>query len=366
MFSGLRRNIGEEGERVELKSFENTMSVLLGFNIWWRLGHVDKEYVKPFRRGLYYQARRVLAAPGKTRLLRITGPNRVGKSVVLHQLIQGLLDQGVSPQRILYLPCGHALLHFLSISETLNFYRENICGEDDVLFFFDDIQLVKNSQAELARALKDWPCARFTVASTVESTSEEGGVSREDSGLSDQEVWRLHLPTLSFYEYCRIAAPKDTPDFKGKYLPWELFRISRREAKELFHSLSGSRRLFLRYLHTGGFPGLAAIAADKIRVRQLLQEGVVSVALHLDIPTNIEVRDIYDLDTVYYALCMHSGEIIAFHALAKEIGYISRPTVEKYVHCLERANLIYFSRPVTFKGNRFCERRPKSISPIPP
>ncbi len=332
---------------------ESVMSILSGFNLWWRLGDIHKDYSKPMKRNIYYKAIRILTNSGGSRIISISGPNRVGKTVLLHQMIHALIESGVSPQRILYIPFKHPSFYFSSLKEALTLFRENVYADSDIFCFLDDIQVMDNWEATLFSTSAEYPNARFVATSTFDLSTGE-----YDGGSEHRALTVLQLPTLSLYEYCQLVNAEDLPRIKGSLLPCDLIRMSRQDSDELFRSLLPVRAHFLRYLYTGGFPRLAN-PSDAILARQLLQEGVVGNALRLDIPVNYNVRNTNDLAKVFYSICIQSPEIISYDAIAKKLNCISRPTIEKYVQYLERANLIYISNPVDLANRHFLKTRPK-------
>jgi predicted AAA+ superfamily ATPase len=56
---------------------------------------------------------------------------------------------------------------------------------------------------------------------------------------------------------------------------------------------------------------------------------------------------------------MAAPNVISFDAVAKALGSISRPTVEKYIHYLEIGNLLYTSKPIELSGRKILKSQPK-------
>src|SRR3954469_18804057 len=102
---------------------EDVLRVLHGFNPWWTHRPLA---VPPFRRLAYDACARYLFDRSIRRGILISGPRRVGKTTVLYQLADRLLDQGVDPRSVLYLSLDHPVLKLLSIEEILRIYSERI------------------------------------------------------------------------------------------------------------------------------------------------------------------------------------------------------------------------------------------------
>jgi len=74
---------------------------LRSMNPWWR-GEPAAPLPR-FRRWPFKRLRRLLSA-GMTPATVLRGPRRVGKTVLLRQIIQALLEEGTEPRRVLYVP----------------------------------------------------------------------------------------------------------------------------------------------------------------------------------------------------------------------------------------------------------------------
>ena len=101
----------------------------------------------------------------------------------------------------------------------------------------------------------------------------------------------------------------------------------------------------MRYLQVGGFPELA-LASNDLMAQQIMREDVVDKVLKRDLPSLYNIRSATELERIFLYLCNISSEIVSFTSIAKELGGVTRPTVENYVNYLESANLIYQSWPV--------------------
>ena len=98
------------------------INVLTGFNPWWS----DRPYsVPPFRRLAFDACRQYLENTSLRRAVLLSGPRRVGKTTVLQQMAQALVQKGDNPKSILYLSLDHPLLKLLSLREILSLYHES-------------------------------------------------------------------------------------------------------------------------------------------------------------------------------------------------------------------------------------------------
>jgi len=112
------------------------------FNEWWFTGKVRRELALPFRR---YAFSRIMESLSERQILLLTGSRRVGKTTLLYQAIQSLLET-VAPSKILYFSFEESLV---SLKEVLEFYEKKVLMKpfdevDRVFIFFDEVQYVEN------------------------------------------------------------------------------------------------------------------------------------------------------------------------------------------------------------------------------
>ena len=74
---------------------------LRSLNPWW-IGKPGKQ-VPPFHRWAFGKLKHLLTK-GITPATVLRGPRRVGKTILMRQLIESLLAEGINPARILYVP----------------------------------------------------------------------------------------------------------------------------------------------------------------------------------------------------------------------------------------------------------------------
>jgi len=334
-------------------SRERLLKVLFSFNPWWTTGSVPKELTKPVKRFAYYEAYKVLHHPTIRRSVILSGARRVGKTTILYQLIEDLLNRNMPANQVLYVSLDHPILKFCTIEEIIEAYLSNVAGDSaDLYLFFDEVHYA----GEWDRWLKhfydhrpSWKIIATGSASPVlAAQAAESGVGR----------WIfIRIPTLSFYEYCELLNVGDRPRLSPGLKPSQLARLPRRELDDLMRSLSMLQKYFHRYLLVGGFPEIA-LSDDVPFAQRILREDVVDKVLKRDLTVLFGVRNIAELEKVFLYLCIHSGGLITVDALAKEAG-IARPTVSNYLSILEAANLIYISNPVEIGKKKVLKAKPK-------
>ena len=101
------------------------------------------------------------------------------------------------------------------------------------------------------------------------------------------------------------------------------------------------------------------MASNDLMAQQIMREDVVDKVLKRDLPALYNIRSATELERSFLYLCNVSSEIVSFTSIAKELGGVTRPTVENYVNYLESANLIYQSWPVKMGGRKVLKAQPK-------
>ena len=178
------------------------------------------------------------------------GVRRSGKSTFMFQLIQKLVDEGISRQNILYLNFFDDRLHGLQ-RERLGVIPEayfSIYPEkknvEKIYCFFDEIQVVPGWERFVDRLMRTETCEVYITGSSAQMLSSE------------------------------IAT-----QMRGRALSWEMFPFSLREFlafKEVESNgpLSTKKRLivqkaFEEYWETGGFPEVAGLDRQlRIKIHQ--------------------------------------------------------------------------------------------------
>ena len=335
-----------------ITSGDNLLKILLGTNPWWRTGKLPMGLTKPIKRFAYHEGMKILQHPDIRRMVILTGARRIGKTTIMYQMIESLLEQGVMPEKIVYISFDHPLFKLCNFDEILDVYRHNIYPEDDVYFFFDEIQYTVDWDTWLKILYDTNPHCRAVA------TGSASPVLTNRTGESGVGRWSvLAIPTLSFYEYCTLVG-LEAPDLAPEIKPSGLRELSWQEQVMVFQKLSPLQRYFNHYLTAGGFPELA-LSSDEFYAQRVMREDVVDKVLKRDIPSLFNIRSVLDLEKIFLYLCYNSSGIINMESISRELNGVSRPTVEKYIQYLESANLIYVSNPVDIGGKEILKSQPK-------
>ena len=328
---------------------ENILTLLANYNPWWQTGSVPNKFLKEFRRCGYYSCQKALQSDIR-RMVLMSGARRTGKTTILYQIIADLLAQGMKAQNILFFTFDHPAIRTAGTDTVLRVYKENISNDEQFFLFADEIQFDKEWPHYLKMAYDLHPAMR-AVATGSASAAVEAGF--RESGAGRWTV--INIPTLSFYEYCKIKGLGADSDCEDVF---KLHTLSRQEQTRIIMGLHDLQVPLMHYLTLGGFPELVN-TQDTAYAQALIREAVMDRAIKHDLPHLYEIRSVDELEKVFVYLCYNSSSIININAMCKEFDGVSKPTIEKYIGYLVDANLIYKSPQLNVKGKRVLKSKNK-------
>ncbi len=331
---------------------EGILKVLTAYNPWWKTGAVNQKMSKTYKRFAFYEAMKRLREKDIRRTVIITGTRRVGKTTIQYQMIEALLNSGVSPRKIVYISMDHPMLKLSQFQDVLDCYHENIYADHDVYYFFDEIQYAQDWAGWLKTIYDMYPDTKVIATGSASPALMKG---TRESGAGRWSV--IQVPTLSFYEYCELIGVQ-RPDIPADLKVTSLLQKTQIERNQIMLQLSKVQNHFMRYLQIGGFPELA-LADNDLMAQQIMRDDVVDKVLKRDLPSLYNIRNSTELERIFLYLCNVSSEIVSIEAITKELNGVSRATVENYIQYLESANLIYQSWPVDMAGKKVLKARPK-------
>ena len=326
---------------------ESILKVLSAYNPWWKTGVVNPKLTKTYKRFAFYEAMKRIDQTDIRRTVVLTGTRRVGKTTIQYQMIEALLARGVPPQKIVFISMDHPMLKLSDFNDILECYHENVYAEQDVYYFFDEIQYAQDWDKWLKTIYDMQPDTQIVATGSASPALVKGN---QESGAGRWSV--IQVPTMSFYEYCELLN-LDRPNLPKNLKVTPLLHMSQQERTRIMMQLSKVQNHFTRYLQVGGFPELA-LADNDIMAQQIMREDVVDKVLKRDLPSLYNIRNATELERIFLYLCNVSSEIVSIEAIAKELSGVSRPTVY-----LESANLIYQSWPINMAGKKVLKASPK-------
>ena len=178
-------------------SKEELIAVLAQFNPWWRGEPIAD--LSGWRRAAWRELHQWVGNPPVHRAILVSGARQVGKTTLLLQQINALLEQGVSPANIIYATFDHPVLKLAGVDAVMEAWREREPRVDGPEYLFlDEAQFIREWGTWVKHQI-DFNKQRRIVftgsAMPLVEADQESGVGR----------WHtIRLTTLSFYEYLQL------------------------------------------------------------------------------------------------------------------------------------------------------------------
>lgn len=333
-------------------SEEQVIKVLRKYNPWWYNPSSIQQESKPQKRLAYYDALKMIQHESIRRFAILSGARRVGKTTIMYQMMEHLMDEGVNPRNILYVSFDNPIVKLIDVETVLSIY-ESLYPIDGIRYvFFDEIQYTDNWELWMKVIYDSRKDVRLTATGSASPILERGTT---DSGTGRWNI--LRIPTLSFYEYCQLLQLEE-PILPDNLRLTSLVEMNSAELGDLMSRFAPLEAHFNRYLMIGGFPELV-LSDDDAYAQRMLREDVVDKVIKRDVLTLFNIRSPLLMEKLFLYLCMNSAEIFNVSTAAKELERTSISTIENYIEALEMSNLIYLAKPVNVGSKGALKGRPK-------
>jgi hypothetical protein len=330
------------------------LRILNKYNPWWDKKEIPSSKTSDFKRGDFHMLKPLLA---RREIISIVGPRRVGKTIIIHQLIQDLIDSKVDPKRILYLSVDEVELNKgkAQIRDILETYSKYVIKKpldslsETHYLFLDEIQEIPDWE----KILKNWYDFGYKLKFIISGSSSIWISKGTEESLLGRIKTTIMMP-LKFSEVLRYR----------KILPTD-FYIHR---KELLKSLTKSieennlnlfkKQLSLfvgnmaskkdaieielnRYLTVGGYPEF--LEQKDYRIISESIRDKIKLIFFKDIVRYFRIRNPGSLEDLFKLLAKSSGANINLANTASTLD-IQRPTLKDYLRYLTKAYLIESSQ----------------------
>lgn len=274
----------------------------------------------------------------------LMGPRRVGKTVMLGQMIEKAIMDGFDGQSILFVSIDTPLYSGMPLSRLIELFEEVTTHDPEArrIIVFDEIQYLKDWEVHLKVLTDQHPNTRFvasgSAAAALRLKSQESGAGR----FTD-----FFLPPLTFAEFLA---------FRG--IEGELIEAAPSGATLRF-STPDIERLnaeFINYLNFGGYPEAVLNESIQADVQRYLGRDIIDKVLLRDLPSLYGIQDIQELNRLFTTIAYHTGQEISLDGLAQSSG-VAKNTITKYLDYLEAAFLIVRVRRVDDTGKTFQRMR---------
>lgn len=311
-------------------------------NPWWNEPEIDSFYRKMPPRAYLPPFEQLVREERISRAVILMGPRRVGKTVLVYQTIQHLMDTGIDGKAILYVSLETPFYTGLALEKLVNMFL-SLFGHDrnsKLYIFFDEIQYLKEWEVHLKSLVDSFRGYRFvatgSAAAALRLKSRESGAGRFTEFL---------LPPLTFAEYLSFVGKEEvltTVEGSGEI---GMYGYKAPDIEQL-------NQEFVRYLNYGGYP--EAVFSQEIRKdsSRFIKSDIIDKVLLRDLPSLYGISDIQELNRLFTTLAYNTGDEVSLDGLSKSSG-VAKNTIRKYLEYLEAAFLIRRVHRIDRNARRF-------------
>ncbi len=287
---------------------EKLLKTLSSINYWdnkpnFKLG---------FKRVLYTNT--IWQSVGNKLIKVIIGQRRVGKSYIVRQLIDKLINEkGIDKRSVFYL--NKEMFEFDSIqnandlSDIINVYEKKYSPQGKKYLFIDEVQNIENWE-KLIVSLAQHPVKEYEVF-----------ITGSNSKLLSGEL---------------------TTYLSGRYILTEIFPFSYKEFLE-YNKINNSKNSFIKYIETSALPETFNLDSDE--TRRYYFQSLKNTILLKDIMHRHKIRDYVLLEDIFLFLLHNIGNMTSIPSIIKYFKSKNRKvdygTVAQNISYMQEAFIIH-------------------------
>jgi predicted AAA+ superfamily ATPase len=312
-------------------------------NPWWASGSLDN-YYQAFKPRIYFNLFYPLIKNNAIhRAIVLMGPRRVGKTVMLYHTIHQLINDGISPQKILYASIETPIYNNISLYDLFAMAKKATGNmeSDGWYIIYDEIQYLKGWEVHLKTLVDAFHNTKFiasgSAAAALKLKSNESGAGRFTDFM---------LPPLTFYEFIHLKnlqalIKADTINWKGNIA---LFSATTNIVELNKH--------FINYVNFGGYPEVIFSTEIQSNPGRFMRADIIDKVLLRDLPGLYGIQDVQELNSLFTTIAWNSGQECSIDELSKNSG-VKKTTLRQYLSYLEAAFLVHIVKRVDQKAGRF-------------
>ena len=306
-------------------------------NPWWETSLVEERYKEYPRRFYFEPFYKLINESSINRAAVLMGPRRVGKTVMVYQVIDKLLSNKINPNNILYVSLETPIYTGLSLEQIINIFQNEYKHKrnDKLYIIFDEIQYLPEWEVHLKSLVDSYPSYKYIAtgssAAALKLKSRESGAGRFTDFL---------LPPLTFAEYIFFINKVEDliVNHKDRWL----------EAK----NITKLNEEFINYLNYGGYPEAVFSSLIQGDSSRYIKSDIIDKVLLRDLPSLYGINDVQELNKLFNAIAYNTGNEISLESLSQSSG-VSKNTIKKYIEYLEAAFLIKIVKRVDISSKKF-------------
>jgi predicted AAA+ superfamily ATPase len=275
--------------------------LLYQYNPWWE-GQFDITGIRP-RPDTVHKIELLIS---EKRVVFLTGLRRVGKTTLVKLLVNKLIREGFTPEKILYVSMDDYLLRGISIIDIVSAYRRihKLSVEESIILLFDEITYKQDYPQQLKNLID-----REKV--TVVATSSSSSLLRDQKAFLTGRSTTTEIQPLSLPEYLA---------FKG-------ISVARKDQQLL-------EAYFRDYIREGGIP------ENVLKPSRDYLMNLVDDIIQKDITAFHKLKDHQVLRDYFTLLMERSGKRVSINKISN-ILRISPDTSRRYLGYFTETFLIH-------------------------
>ncbi len=285
---------------------------LTRFNEWWTTKRVRENLLMQYKRPMFFNISKYME---DRQIILIYGLRRVGKTSLMYQLIQDLLDKGNNETTILYFSFDEQTTDFEELIKT---YEEKILSKSisskKLYFFLDEIQKVKDWEDKLKIYYDLYPNIKFVISGSASVQLEKNAKESLAGRILD-----FMLEPLSFEEFL---------SFKNVRIEKAKLEIMQKDIMPLFYD----------YLKKGGFPEIVN-EDDSEKIKKYVKTSVIDKIIYQDLPSEFKIRDLELLKVLLEMIAFNPGMSVNFEKLSIDLKK-NKNTILDYFYYLKYSLLV--------------------------
>jgi len=312
---------------------------------------VPEPHIKEFHRRDFYSLKENL---DDIKIMGITGPRQVGKTTLMYQFIENLIEEGeVDPLRILFVSFDYPYLTTVAhrpINDVLEAYADMVLKEpiealsSKIYVFLDEIC----SLEDWSKVLKGWYDLKYPIKFIISDSSSASMLK----GSAKHLVGRIDINIMLSLKFIDFIGYHD-PDFDYEKISLDLreaFKKSmdgndpshyHKAVKTAFAALAPrEKNIQLRlqdYFLKDGYPELLD-ESDLAVCRKRLYD-YINLTLYKDLIRNYEIRSPKMLEDLLVVISGGTAQRVNVAQLSDSLS-LKRDTVTKFLEYLESVFLV--------------------------
>jgi predicted AAA+ superfamily ATPase len=290
-------------------------SELYKFNEWWDTGKVNENNLEKYKRYLFSRIQKFM---DDKQIILITGLRRVGKTRLMYQIVNHLLEKGADKRKIFFFSFDEKGADLKDVLETYKreVLRKNFRDAGRVYMFLDEIQKVDDWENKIKVYYDLNPNIKFFLSGSASLI-----LSRKSKESLAGRIYEFVLKPLTFKEFL---------DIKG-------VKISFSDAKLLNEKILPH---FSDFLIKAGFPEIIQEENEE-KIRSYIKLSVIDRIIYKDVPSQFGRTDVELLEKLVDIFLKNPGSVLNFDNLARDLGR-DKKTIIKYVYYLRFSLLLNF------------------------